>query len=133
MSFCDFLSKLYINMPFILTEQQYKMENVDRISSFNEDFTLLYHHHHHHHCWQTHPFLSIVLLRRFCQITCGFQVFGFRNNNFFSEQGRQPCVKPPTWRARSLYLCPPVTGWSRYTPRHLVTFSSPSMTRREVF
>jgi hypothetical protein len=25
---------------------------------------------------------------------------------FFTEQGRQPCVQPPTWRSRSLYLSP---------------------------
>jgi hypothetical protein len=28
----------------------------------------------------------------------------------------------PTWMARSLYLCPPGTGWPSYTPRHWVTF-----------
>jgi hypothetical protein len=28
---------------------------------------------------------------------------------FFIEQLRQPCVQPPTWRTRSLYLCSPVT------------------------
>jgi hypothetical protein len=27
---------------------------------------------------------------------------------------------PPTWRARSLYLYPPGTGWPSYTPRHWV-------------
>jgi hypothetical protein len=31
----------------------------------------------------------------------------------------------PTWRARSLYLYPPGTGWPSYTPRHWVPFSSP--------
>jgi hypothetical protein len=36
---------------------------------------------------------------------------------------------PPTWRARSPYLYPPGTGWPSYTPRHWVTFSSPSTTR----
>jgi hypothetical protein len=43
---------------------------------------------------------------------------------------------PPTWRARSLYLHPPGTGWSSYIPRHWVPFSSPLTTRRvtaEVF
>jgi hypothetical protein len=42
----------------------------------------------------------------------------------------------PTWRARSLYLYPPETGWPSYTPRHWVPFPSPPMTRRvtvEVF
>jgi hypothetical protein len=36
----------------------------------------------------------------------------------------------PTWRARSLYLHPPGTGWPSYTPRSWVPFSLPSMTRR---
>jgi hypothetical protein len=27
-----------------------------------------------------------------------------------------PASNPPTWRTRSLYLCPPVTGWPSYTP-----------------
>jgi hypothetical protein len=43
---------------------------------------------------------------------------------------------PPTWRARSLYLYPPGTGWPSYTPRLWVPFSSPLMTHRatvEVF
>jgi hypothetical protein len=43
---------------------------------------------------------------------------------------------PPTWRTRSPYLHPPVTGWPSYTPRHWVPFSSSSTTRRatvEVF
>jgi hypothetical protein len=43
---------------------------------------------------------------------------------------------PPTWRARSLYLNPPGTGWPSYTPRHWDPFSSPPTTRRatvEVF
>jgi hypothetical protein len=34
----------------------------------------------------------------------------------------------PTWRARSTYLYFTGTGWSSYTPRHWVLFSSPSMT-----
>jgi hypothetical protein len=36
----------------------------------------------------------------------------------------------PTWRARSPYLYPPGTGWSSYTPRYWVPFSSPPTTRR---
>jgi hypothetical protein len=43
---------------------------------------------------------------------------------------------PPTWRARSPYLYPPVTGWPSYTPRHWAPFSSPPTARRatvEVF
>jgi hypothetical protein len=42
----------------------------------------------------------------------------------------------PTWRDRSSYLYPPVTGWPSYTPRHWVPFWSPPTTRRatvEVF
>jgi hypothetical protein len=54
----------------------------------------------------------------------------FATNVLFKEQGHQPCVQLPTWRTRSLYLCPPVTGWLSYTPRHRVPFSSPSTTRR---
>jgi hypothetical protein len=41
------------------------------------------------------------------------------------------CVRfetPSWWRARSPSLYPPGTGWSNYTPRHCVTFSSPSTT-----
>jgi hypothetical protein len=34
---------------------------------------------------------------------------------------------PPTWRARSPYLCPPGTGWSGLTPRHWVTPPSSCM------
>jgi hypothetical protein len=37
---------------------------------------------------------------------------------------------PPTWRARSPYLCPPGTGWPSYTPGHCVPFPSPLTTRR---
>jgi hypothetical protein len=37
---------------------------------------------------------------------------------------------PPTWRARSLYLYPPGTGWPSYNPRHWVPFSSPPTTCR---
>jgi hypothetical protein len=42
-----------------------------------------------------------------------------------------PILKaPPTWRTRSPYLCPPETGWPRYTPGHWVPFPSPLTTRR---
>jgi hypothetical protein len=34
-------------------------------------------------------------------------------------------ANPPTRRTRSLYICPPVTGWPSYTPRHWVPFLSP--------
>jgi hypothetical protein len=37
---------------------------------------------------------------------------------------------PPTWRARSLYLYPPGTGWPSYTPGHWGPFLSPLPTRR---
>jgi hypothetical protein len=43
--------------------------------------------------------------------------FGFRNNIFFTEQGRQPNVQLPTCRTRSLYLRPQVTEWPSYTPQ----------------
>jgi hypothetical protein len=42
----------------------------------------------------------------------------------------------PTWRTTSPYLYPPGTGWTSYTPRHWVLFSSLPTTRRatvEVF
>jgi hypothetical protein len=42
----------------------------------------------------------------------------------------------PTWRTRSPYFYPPLTGWPRYTPRNWVPVSSPPATRRatvEVF
>jgi hypothetical protein len=35
----------------------------------------------------------------------------------------------PTWRATSPYLYPPRTGWSSFTPRHWVSFSSLPTTR----
>jgi hypothetical protein len=38
----------------------------------------------------------------------------------FLGWGRQPHVKPPTWRTRSLYLYPLETGWPSYTPIHRV-------------
>jgi hypothetical protein len=37
---------------------------------------------------------------------------------------------PPSWRARSPYLYRPGTGCPSYTRRHLVSFPSPSTTRR---
>jgi hypothetical protein len=50
-------------------------------------------------------------------LSSGFHFIGFRNNSSSTEHGRQPCVQPATWRTRSLYLCPPVTRWSSYTPQ----------------
>jgi hypothetical protein len=87
-----------------------------------------YYFHHHHR--QNSPSGDTAFLGRFCQIVSGFHFFGFRNSNFLTEQGRYPCVQPPNWRTRSLYLCPPMTGWPSYIPRHRVPFSSPSTTRR---
>jgi hypothetical protein len=57
-----------------------------------------------------------------------FHFFGFHNIHIFTERGRQSWVQHLTWWTRSLYLCPPVTGWPSYTPRHWVPFSSPSTT-----
>jgi hypothetical protein len=82
--------------------------------------------HHHHHHWA----IAFLRFRRFCLIASYSHSFGFRNNTFFTEQGFRPCVQSPTWRTRPLYLCPPVTGWSSYTPRHRVLFSSPSTSCR---
>jgi hypothetical protein len=36
----------------------------------------------------------------------GVNLFGFRKSNCFAEWGRQLCIQPPTWRTRSLCLCP---------------------------
>jgi hypothetical protein len=60
---------------------------------------------------------AIAFLGRFCEFRLsGFQFFGFRSSNFFKEQDSRPSVQPPTWRTRSLYLCPLVTKWPNYTP-----------------
>lgn len=75
---------------------------------------MLYHHHHR----QNAPFRSTSCLRRFSQ-TCLFHheldypvftSFDFATIIFCTQQGHQPCSQPPSWRIRSLYLCPPVTG-----------------------
>jgi hypothetical protein len=66
---------------------------------------------------KTVHFVQLALLRRFCQIWSSFHFFGFRKNYFLRKQGRQSCFQPPTWRTRSLYLCPPVTGWPSCTPQ----------------
>jgi hypothetical protein len=34
---------------------------------------------------------------------------GFHNGSFLQSKVRQPCVQPPTWSTRSLYLCSPGT------------------------
>jgi hypothetical protein len=87
---------------FSMWDKMRKMKKID----------CLYHHHH----WRNSSFLTIAFLRRYCRIRYGFHFFRFRNSNFSIEQCRQPCVQPPTWRIRSLYLCPPVSGWPSYTP-----------------
>lgn len=71
-----------------------------------------------------------AFLRRFRRIWYEFQVFRFRNNNFYTEQGCQPSVQPRNLRSRCLYLCPPVRGWPTNTPRHQVPFPSSSATRK---
>jgi hypothetical protein len=86
---------------------------------------------YHHHRRNCH-FWAMAFLRRFCQIWSGFHFFGFRNSNCFAEQGRQYIAQHPTWRTRSLYLCPPVTGWPSYAPRHRLLFSSPTTRRGTV-
>jgi hypothetical protein len=50
--------------------------------------------------------------------------------------GRSPAellshLRPPTWRARSMYLYPPGTGWPSYTPGNCLPFLSPLTTRRD--
>jgi hypothetical protein len=76
-----------------------------------------------HHC-RTSPFRAIALLKTFCQILSGFHIEG---RGVLKEQGRQPCLQPPTWR--TLYLCSQVRGWLSYTPDTGFPFSSPSKTR----
>jgi hypothetical protein len=41
-------------------------------------------------------FWAIAFLKRFCQISFGIHLFGYCNNNFFTEQGHQPCGEPRT-------------------------------------
>jgi hypothetical protein len=65
----------------------------------------------HHYHRQKNLHWVMTLLRKFWQIcpilglrpSC-FYFLGFRNNNFFKEQGRQPCVQSAIWRNRTLYL-----------------------------
>jgi hypothetical protein len=58
-----------------------------------------------------------------------FNFFGFSNSNSCLQRKATSLVSnPPTWRYRSLYLWPPVTGWTSYTPRHRIPLSSPSVT-----
>jgi hypothetical protein len=64
-----------------------------------------------HHHWRNNPFWGLSLPQKILA-SSGVHFFGFCNSDFFTEQGCQPCVQPLTWRTKSLYLCPPVTGWS---------------------
>jgi hypothetical protein len=74
----------------------------------------------HHYRWQDSPFWATTFHRRFYQIASGFYFFGFCDK-FFTDQGCQPCFQLPAL-TKFLYLCPPVTGWPSYTPRHQVLF-----------
>jgi hypothetical protein len=78
-----------------------------------------------------------MILPHLCSIKPSVFHFVFRNNNIFTEQGRQPSDQPPTWSTRSLYLpCPTGTGRPSYTRGYQVPYLSPSTTSRatvEVF
>jgi hypothetical protein len=71
---------------------------------------------------KTPLFWAIAFLRRFCQICLElgqpiFTSLDLATIIFLHGKVIKPCVRPPTWRTRSLYLCPPVTGWPSYTPQ----------------
>jgi hypothetical protein len=68
-------------------------------------------------------------IRRFRQSSSGFHFFGFRNNNFF-YRARSAALRPTPVLEVQVSLCPPATGWPRYTPRHRLLFSSPSTTSK---
>jgi hypothetical protein len=53
-------------------------------------------HHYQHHHWQNSPLWAMDFLRTFSQIASGFHFSGFRDNNFFTRQDRQPVIQPPT-------------------------------------
>jgi hypothetical protein len=74
------------------------------------------------------PSWATVFLRRFCQLASGFHIFNFAAIYFFRVKSSALRLTP--WRARSLYLCPPLTGRPIYVLRHRVPFSSPPTTRR---
>jgi hypothetical protein len=104
--------------------------------------TYIYIYHHRHHHWPNNNFLATAFLRRCCQISlfptmCResdnllFTCFGFVNN-FFTRQGHQPFVQPPTWSIMSLYLCSSVTGWTGNKLRYMVPFPLSSTTRRDI-
>jgi hypothetical protein len=94
----------------------------------------------HQHHLRNIPFRVKDHLRIFCQIclvlticrTSDHPVFTFLDFAIifsFAQQGHQPCVQPPTWRARSLYLCPKVSAWPSFTSRHRAPFPSPPTPR----
>jgi hypothetical protein len=75
------------------------------------------------HNWSSSSLIIIlgknkILADLSCCIPCSFRFFGFRNSDFVTDGDRQPCVQPPTWTTRSLYLFPPVRGLPRCIPRH---------------
>jgi hypothetical protein len=81
------------------------------------------------------PYSSVKKFRQTCLFCRELDLLDFTSLHFataisFKVQCCQPCSQSPTWRARSLYLCPPRTRWPSYTLRHQVSFSSPSMTRK---
>jgi hypothetical protein len=54
------------------------------------------------------PFWAIMFPRRFCQMCLPlFNSLDFATIHFFTEQGRQPCVQPPTRRTMSLCISVP--------------------------
>jgi hypothetical protein len=60
----------------------------------------------------------------------GFHFFRFRNNNFLRNKFVSLASNPDHAGPGPCIYVPPVTGWTSYTPRHWVPFSSPSVTRR---
>jgi hypothetical protein len=67
---------------------------------------------------------------------CRLQFFSGPRQGSHSQVRVLRFETPPTWRARSPYLYPLVTGWRSYTPRHWVPFSSAPTAHRamvEVF
>jgi hypothetical protein len=89
-----------------------------QVDSVSPNPAKLYQYLHRH--WQKSRVCATVFRRRFCQIASAFQFFGFHDNNLFPEHVLQPCVQPPTWMTRSLYLRTPVTGLSSYTFRQRI-------------
>jgi hypothetical protein len=89
-----------------------------------------------------HPLQPQPSIREFRQISLELHNRGFTSLDlatiifFLRSKVVSLASNSPTWRIRSLYLYPPVTGWPSYNPSHHVPFPSPSPTRRatvEVF